>query len=103
MNSLCSKHTPFCPHYLVAAQLLIVIRANYPCNRVTPFFAYWPAGTGSLRLPKRNGMYLQIEILLDILVKVFPFLYLQPSLPFPLPNCLLTPHPQIWQSLRSGD
>lgn len=35
--------TPFCPHYLVAAQLLIVIRANYPCNRVTPFFAYWPA------------------------------------------------------------
>ena len=91
VNSLCSKHTPFCPLNLVAAQLLIVIRANYLCNRVTPFFAYWPAGTGSLRLPKRSGMYLQVEILLDTLVKCFPSrifnpLSLPPSLTASLPS-----------------
>lgn len=38
VNSLCSKHTPFCLHCVVATQLITVIRANHPCNRVAPFF-----------------------------------------------------------------
>lgn len=93
----CVQTHSFLPHRLVATQLFIVIRANYPCNRVIPFFAYWPAGRRSLRLPK------ELHIASSGNLIGYPGENFSPAVPFLLPDCLLTLYLQIWHSLNSGD